>query len=159
MPTSQDFDPQKAIALVAVGTALAIILVRKIRHIASTAPPDPWPEEIDLAVKDRGAIPVCVNCLYPQEGHRWLCPHCAFPTGEYVTTMPYLQVFAVGEFFRRGVIGPPAMGFIGLAAFVFYSASQYAPFAPIYWFWMIRRASGKPICSEHRKDLKFEETA
>jgi hypothetical protein len=157
MSPAQDYDPQQTIALVALVAALAIYLFRKIREIASKTSPDPWPQEVDLAVKARDAVPMCINCLYPQEGHRWFCPHCAFPTGEYVTIMPYLQIFAVGEVFRRGVIGPPETGFARKAFFVIYSASEYVVFAPIYWFWMARKARGKPICRARRDDLKFEE--
>lgn len=152
-----EFDPQKAIALVAVGTALTIVLFRRVRAIASKTESDPWSQEVDLAVRDRGAIPVCTNCLHPQEGHRWLCPHCAFPSGEYVTTMPYLYVFAMGELFRRGVVGPPGTKLTHQAAFVFSAVCEYGPFAPIYWFWLMRRACGKPICVENRVELKFEE--
>ena len=150
----QEFDPQKIIALVVVGVALIIVLIRRFR---ASAPPDPWSSEIDQAVKARDAIPVCSNCLYPQAGHRWFCPHCAFPTGDYVTSMPYLQIFAIGEVLRRGVIGLPERGFARKAFFVIFSASEYLAFAPIYWFWMVRKAHGKPICQARRDELKFEE--
>ena len=159
MSPAQDFDAQKAIALVAGGLALAIFLFRKIRAMAAEAPPDPWPQEVDVAVKAREAIPVCTNCLFPQEGHRWFCPHCGYPAGEYVTTMPYLQIFAVGEVFRRGVLGPPEKGFARKAFLVIYSVCEYAIFAPVYWFWMVRKSRGKPICTARREGLKFDEAA
>ncbi len=159
MSPAPEFEPEKGIALVAAGAALVIILIRRIREIASRGSPDPWPQEVDLAVKARDAIPVCINCLYPQEGHRWFCPHCAFPAGEYVTMMPYLQIFATGEVLRRGVMGTPETGFARKALFVIYSASEYAFFAPVYWFWMVRKAGGKPICHARRQELKFEEGA
>jgi hypothetical protein len=159
MPPSPNIDPQKILAVVALAVALAIILIRWIREAASKAPPDPWPQELDLAVRAREATPVCINCLYPQEGHRWFCPHCAYPGGEYVTMMPYLQIFATGEVLRRGVIGPPEKGFARKALFVILSACEYAIFAPVYWYWMLRKSRGEPICLARRKDLKFEETA
>ena len=158
MPPAPDIDPQKIVAIVAVAVALAIILTRRIRELAAKIPPDPWSREIDLAVKAREATPVCVNCLQPQEGHRWFCPHCAYPSGDYVTMMPYLQIFATGEVLRRGVMGRPEPGVARKAFFVIFSASEYAIFAPVYWFWMVRKACGKPICHVRREPLKFEES-
>ncbi|HRJ47734.1 MAG TPA: hypothetical protein PKY38_10275 [Opitutaceae bacterium] len=65
--------------------------------------------------------------------------------------MPYLQVFVAAEVLRKGVIGAPERK-VGVNAFLaIYSIAQYSIFAPFYWFWMIRRASGKPICEEQRK--------
>jgi hypothetical protein len=119
--------------------------------------PDPWPSEIDAAVRSPVAVPLCVNCLYPQEGHRWFCPHCGFPSGDYIAAMPYLQVFVAGEALRKGVMGPPERR-VGVRVFlVVLSIAEYAVFAPVYWYWMIRRAQGKPICEERREAIMFEE--
>lgn len=57
--------------------------------------------------------------------------------------MPYLQIFTVGEVLRRGVTGPPEKGFAIKAGLVVYSLTQYAVFAPLYWFWMARKARGE----------------
>ena len=152
-------ESENLFALVAFGAAGIYFLVRWVMEYAAKAPPDPWPQEVDVAVKAREAVPVCVNCLHPQEGHRWFCPNCAYPSGDYVTLMPYLQVFAVGEVLRRGVIGPPEKGFGRKMFLVIYSASEYAVFAPVYWFWMWRKARGKPICRAQKTELNFEEPA
>ena len=115
--------------------------------------PDPWTAEIDAAIKDPAAVPLCVNCLFPQEPHRWFCPHCAFPTGDYVPLMPYLYIFPSAEILRRGVMGPPERR-VGVQLFlIVFAFSQYSVFAPIYWFWMYRRSTGRPICQEQRKDI------
>jgi len=140
-----------------LGVASILVLICRIREIASKIPPDPWPQEVDLAVRAKDAVPVCINCLYPQQGQRWFCPHCGCTTGEYVTMMHYLWVFPQGEVFRRGVIGPPEKNFALTLGYVLYSVTQYSIFAPIYWFWMVRKACGKPICQAQRKDLQFEE--
>jgi hypothetical protein len=69
--------------------------------------------------------------------------------------MPYLQNFAIGEMFRRGVLGPPEKG-VGRKAFlIVYAAAEYGPFAPVYWYWMIRKAKGKPICYTRREHFTF----
>ena len=128
------------------------------REFAEARRPDPWSTEVDAAVRESSAVPLCTNCLFPQEENRWFCPHCGFPTGDYVAVMPYLQVLVIGEVLRRGVMGAPERRigpnvFLGLLAL-----SQFAVFAPVYWFWMIRRAIGKPICVERRVPIVTDET-
>jgi hypothetical protein len=73
--------------------------------------------------------------------------------------MPYVTLFLDGELFRRGVMGPPEKRKVVLIFFVVYSVASYAFFAPLYWFWMIRRAQGKPICYEREWDFDIEESA
>jgi hypothetical protein len=134
-------------------------LARWMRCLWPTIPPDPWPKDIDAAVRLPDAVPLCIDCLYPQEAHRWFCPHCGKPTGDQVALMPYLQVFVMGQIFRNGVMGPPDRR-RGVQIFLFfYSAAEYGLFAPLYWFWMLRKAQGTPICHELRKDIPFEADA
>jgi len=71
--------------------------------------------------------------------------------------MPFLYIFPMGEFLRRGVIGPPEKGFWRKLFFVFYAMAQYSFFAPVYWYWMARKASGRPICQVRRKEILFED--
>jgi len=152
-----EMTPESIVGTISIVAALAMLLIRKLQEVASNVSPDPWPQEIDHEVKTPEAVPLCVDCLYPQDEDRWFCPHCGFPTGNYVTTMHYLHIFAMGEVLRRGVIGPPEKGPGRKMFFAIYSLSEYGPFAPIYWFWMVRKACGKPICQAHRKELEFEE--
>lgn len=118
---------------------------------------DPWPAEIDAAVRAPGAQPLCINCLYPHEGpHQWFCPHCKYATGDRVPLMSYLYIYPMAEMMRRGVMGSPerrvgTQVFLAAAALV-----QYSFFAPVYWFWMFRRARGRPICHERRVDIPEE---
>lgn len=150
-------DPELLVAVVGITTALVIIFIRWILELARNRPADPWPAGVDQAVRQRGAVPVCTDCLSPQVGHRWFCPHCGFPTGEYVTTMPYLYIFAQGELLRRGVTGPPDRGRCRPIAFALAALTQFSLFAPVYWFWMVRKARGKPICQVRRVDLPLAE--
>jgi hypothetical protein len=121
--------------------------------------PDPWPADVAERVREKSAVPLCLNCLFPQGPHTWFCPSCAFPTGDYVVLMPYLQNYAVGEVLRRGVSGPPERRRSVQLFLVVYSICEYAIFAPLYWYWMLRRARGKPIATEHRPELILDETA
>lgn len=129
------------------------------RSFAEASHPNPWPAEIEAAVRDPAAVPLCTNCLSPQELHRWLCPHCGFPSGDCVAVMPYLQIFVAGEALRQGVMGPPERRTGTQVFLVIYALSQFSVLAPIYWFWMVRRALGKPICVERRAPIANEETA
>jgi hypothetical protein len=147
----------ESIVLFFIGVTLGVKLIWKIREVASDVSPDPWSREVDLAVRAKDAIPVCMDCLYPQEERLWFCPHCGFPAGECNNVMPYLQIFSLGELLRRGVVGSPEKGLTLKLGFVLYSF-EYGLFAPIYWFWMERKACGKPICQAQRKELQFEET-
>jgi hypothetical protein len=120
-------------------------LARWLRR-ALTPTPDPWSAEVTTQVNSDSAVPLCPDCLLVQGPNRWFCPRCGFPTGDYVAVMPYLQVFVVGELFRRGVSGLPERR-KGVQCFlVIYSLCEYTIFAPVYWFWMYRRSRGGPIC-------------
>ncbi|ACB76884.1 hypothetical protein [Opitutus terrae] len=113
--------------------------------------PNPWPDEIEKAVRAPEAVPLCLNCLAPQTRDGWFCPHCAFPTGDYVAVNPFSQIFVLGELFRRGVTGAPEKR-VGVHLFLLVcSVTQYAAFAPVYWFWLWRRQLGRPICEPRRE--------
>ena len=87
----------------ALGTAIA----KWIRAWLATCPPDPWPPELDEAVRDPAALAVCHHCFAPQEDSGWFCRECGAATGPYNNTMPYLHIFSTGEVLRSGV-GPAA---------------------------------------------------
>ena len=157
MQPRSEITPESIVGTISLLAALTLLLIYKIREIAGQTSPDPRPQEIDRAVKASDAVPLCMECLYPQDERRWFCPYCGFPAGEYVTTMHYLYIFAIGEVLRRGVIGPPERSLGRKMFFVLCSVWQYSLFAPIYWFWMARKAYGKPVCQAQRKELQFEE--
>ena len=112
-------------------------LAMALRRLFERGPADPWPQEVDAAVRAGDASPVCLNCLRPQSEHYWFCKDCGFPGGEYMTVMPYLHVFPLGEMFRRGVLGPPERKPGALFGYVLVSWCEYAVFAPVYWFFLL----------------------
>lgn len=122
-----------------------------------TPPPDPWPAEVASAVNSNAAAPLCTNCLAEQPPHRWFCAHCGFPNGDQIAVMPYLHVFVIGEALRKGVMGPPEKR-RGVQLFlVLMSLAEYSLFAPVYWYWMYRRAVGRPINEERRPELTLDD--
>lgn len=159
MPSDVDYDPENFIGGVALAGALALAFVAWLHRQFQKMPKDPWPDEIDREVRSSEARPVCTNCLFPHAGHHWICPHCGFPGGEYLTVMPYLQVFPLGEFFLRGVTGAPERNAPKTIMFVIVALLNYNIFAVIYWYWMVRRAVGVPIREERRPELHFEDDA
>ncbi len=114
---------------------------------------DPWPADVDAAVRRPEAVPLCVNCLCPQGPHPHFCPHCAFPTGDRVALMHYLNVFVIGELVRQGVSGSPERRGGVQAFLVALGAVQYTFLAPVYWYWLWRRSRGQPICRGDRPPL------
>lgn len=131
-------------------------LARHLRKIFQRTP-DPWPEEITASVNAKTAIPLCTNCTFPQGPHSWFCPNCGFPTGDYVVLMPYLQNFVIGEVLRRGVSGAPERR-RGVQWFLaIYATVQYTIFAPVYWYWMARRAAGRPICPDPKIEIQVDD--
>ena len=50
---------------------------------------------------------LCTRCTAPVPDHFWLCPACGGATGEYVTVMPFMHIFAMGDLLRNGACGPP----------------------------------------------------
>ncbi len=69
----------------------------------------------------------------------------------------YLSVFVVGELVRQGVSGPPERR-RGVQAFlIVLGVVHYSVFAPVYWYWLWRRARGRPISSGARPSLPTDE--
>ena len=66
------------------------------------------------------------------------------------------KAFLNGELFRRCVMGAPENRKGVLVFLVVCSTASYTFFAPLYWFWMVRRAQGKPICHEREWDFEIE---
>lgn len=127
-------------------------LAHLLRAAIRSSPPDPWPEEVDAEVRGREAVPLCTSCLCPQNAAHWFCPHCGFPSGSYTVTMPYMNALIDGEFFRRGVSGPPEPGAGRQLFLALYSAAAYNIFAPVYWFWLYRKAQGRPLMPSCRRE-------
>ncbi|MEX0361531.1 MAG: hypothetical protein AB3N10_11170 [Allomuricauda sp.] len=95
-------------------------LYQYFKGILSYENPDPWGEDIDREVKSPYATELCLECLHPVTPYEYFCPHCNWPTGKYVSQMPYLYIFLEGAFLRSGVDGTVKLtGFkvLGLALF------------------------------------------
>ncbi|HEY4300119.1 MAG TPA: hypothetical protein VGM73_04560 [Candidatus Didemnitutus sp.] len=135
--------------LIGAGTGVLLVVIAKIREIAANAPPDPWSSEVAPESLE-ACDPLCPDCLTPHGLAHRFCPRCAYPVGDFTPLDPYFQNLVVGDLFRRGIAGPPEPGLGRQAFLVILSLNSYMIFAPLYWFWMVRKARGKPICQRVR---------
>ena len=121
---------------------LGELLVARLRAFLQKPPYDePWPKEIDDAVRSRDAAMICHHCLTPQTCRAWFCPECGAVVGPYNNSMHYLQIFSLGEVLRSGV-GPEArFTKLTVIGYVVLGLEQYSIFAPFYFFRIIRRRS------------------
>jgi len=100
--------------------------------------PDPWPAELDTAVRGPDAIPVCHRCMTPCDLPVWFCPACGAAVGPYNNVMEYINIFSVGEALRSGV-GPEAhFTPFRTVAYVSIGLIEYTVFAPLYFIRLYR---------------------
>jgi hypothetical protein len=99
---------------------------------------DPWGEEVDKALDQDDAVPVCHHCLAPQLHQGWFCPECGATAGPYCNYLPYVYIFSQGEVLRAGVTERFRRRPIIVIGYVLFSLSMYAIAAPIYWYFLFR---------------------
>lgn len=124
--------------IVAVG--IGIVVWRVIRWMAAPCVirPDPWPQEVELAIHDPAVEPACHRCLTPHPDERWFCPVCGAAVGPYNNYMPYLQLFSEGEVLRSGILDHYRRSIWVITGYVLLSLCLMSVFAPVYWFFLIR---------------------
>ncbi len=139
--------PPSSGAVIAALAVVALVVVLIIRWIRRAAPrPDPWGEEIERAVQEEDAVPLCPHCLAPQESDTWFCPACGSSIGPYNNVNPYLYAFSLGDLFRNGTTGWAAarpLVILGFLLLSFWACLAYAlpslqaiisdPVLVIYW--------------------------
>ena len=132
--------------------------------------PDPWSPEDAAAANAPDARKICLRCLQPQPRtpQSWFCPNCGEPDCDNVNK-PFLNIFSQGALLRRLVMGKPEKGLRGffekfflvlytivLFPYIFMLVSYTSAFELwlllipqiLYWYWMICKAVGKPICDD-----------
>ncbi len=115
-----------------------VIAGRAIRWWESLNTPDPWPEDMDVAVREDDALPVCHHCATPFEDQGWFCPSCGAAVGPYNNVMPYIRIFSQGEALRSGV-GPEAhFTPYRAVAYMAIGLAEFGLFAPVYYFRLYR---------------------
>jgi len=99
---------------------------------------DPWSPEVEEALHQADAVPLCHKCFTPQPPGSWFCQQCGSAVGPYNNWMPYVYVFSQGEVFRNGVTEKIRINALTVTGYLLFSLSSYIVFAPIYWFYLFR---------------------
>jgi hypothetical protein len=137
---------ERLAALVILGI-FGLAIYRVVLWLMEAKPTaDPWGEEINKAINEEDAVPLCHHCFTPQEHNGWFCPECGATVGPYCNYMPYVYVFAEGEVLRAGVterFRPRPLIVIGyllfsLGLFAFTGPMLFAVAAPIYWYFLFK---------------------
>jgi hypothetical protein len=120
--------------LILMGIIAAVIywIVRWVRQSPGPQTPNPWPEEVESAVQDPDAVPICHRCFTPQDHDGWFCPKCGTATGPYNNWMPYLNIFSEGEVLRAGILDHLRPGFLVRLGYVFFSVVVFLTTFPLF---------------------------
>jgi hypothetical protein len=122
-----------------MGFIAAVLLWRVFRwFFAKSTQPNPWDDATETRLHEPEAVSLCPRCLEPEKEGVQFCRDCGFPVGPYVTWMPYLYIFAIGDLLRTGVDRPLRASAPIIIFLLLISAGEYMVFAPIYWFFLIR---------------------
>jgi len=105
--------------------------------------PDPWGPEVDAAVNEPEAVPVCHRCFAPQDPESWFCPECGAAEGRYNNYLPFINIFSEGEVFRAGVSDNMRPNFLIVVGYLLISLSAYFVFAPVYWYFLFKNLSSR----------------
>ena len=115
--------------------SLASVITKRFREWwSSSDSPNPWPDEVDVALHEPDAVPVCFRCVTPCEDTEWFCPTCGAAIGPYNNVMPFIYIYSIGEALRSGV-GPEAhFTRFRTVAYIAIGLAQFGVYAPLYLF-------------------------
>jgi hypothetical protein len=99
---------------------------------------DPWGDEIDKALDQDDAVPLCHHCLTPQQHNGWFCPECGATVGPYCNYLPFVYIFSQGEVLRAGVTERIRRSPLIVIGLVLLSLTMFAIAAPFYWFFLFK---------------------
>jgi hypothetical protein len=125
-------------ALVFLGI-LGVVIYRVILWLREATPTaDPWGEEINQALKQDDALPLCPHCLTPQQHNGWFCPECGATVGQYCNYLPYVYLFSEGEVLRAGVTERIRRTPLIVIGYVLLPLSIFVIAAPVYWYFLFK---------------------
>ena len=116
------------------------VVIYLVVHWVMEARPtaNPWGTEIEEAVNDEQAVPLCHHCLTPQEHSGWFCPVCGATVGPYSNYMPYIYAFSYGEVLRAGITERIRRSAVIIIGLILLPLALVAIAAPIYWFFLFQ---------------------
>jgi len=135
-------DPAMVVGILGIAILVCFVLWRFIRWLFSGPPrPDPWSDEVAAEVAKDDAVPLCHRCLAPHDSHVDFCPDCGAPVGPYTNWLPYPYLFSIGHTLRIGASGDFRRSPLTIAGFFCLGIAEYALFAPVYWFMLLKGLS------------------
>ena len=137
--------PEYQVALLAVmglGLMGALAAIRWL--FSGPLQPDPWGEQIAVALDEPESAPVCHRCLTEQSSVAHFCPQCGAAVGECNNVLPFEQIFSEGEVFRNGTTLKVRPRFLVVTGYLILSLAAYTIFAPVYWFFFLRNLLRRP---------------
>jgi len=118
-----------------------------LREAART--PDPWGPELEAALEAPEAVPLCHDCLMPQQHNGWFCPECGAAVGRYCNWLPGVYIFSMGEAFRSGVTERFRLTWPIAAGYVLVSFHAFSCMAPICWIFLFKNLRENARNREH----------
>ena len=117
---------------------LGTVLVNGIRRWwKSLDRPDPWPAELDAAVRAPDAIPVCHHCTTPCSLPVWFCPACGASVGPYNNILPFVRIFSSGEVLRSGLQPTARFTLLTVPGYIFLAMHLVIFLAPFYYLRLV----------------------
>jgi hypothetical protein len=93
---------------------------------------DPWGADIEQAIEQEEAVPVCPHCLVPQRHNGWFCPECGFASSQYGNYLPSVYMFSIGDAVRDGVHRRSRWTPLLVAGYILLACAFLSILAPIY---------------------------
>ena len=100
--------------------------------------PDPWGPDVQAGLEAPEALPVCHDCLAPQDHIGWFCPECGAAVGKYCNYLPGVYIFSVGEAFRSAVTERFRLNWLTAVGYMAASFHVLSCLAAICWIFLFK---------------------
>jgi hypothetical protein len=97
---------------------------------------DPWSSEVDEAINQQEATPLCHHCLTPQDHNGWFCPRCGATVGPYSNYLPFVYLFSQGEVLRAGVTERLRHTPLIIMGYLLLPLGFFPMLAPLFVLWL-----------------------
>jgi len=131
--------PSEFKALVLGATVVTGLLAAHVLRVWRKRPvaPDPWGPDVAEALEKSDATPICTHCQCPHEASRWFCPECGRAVGQFISVMPPLCYFELGDSLREGSRGKFRPSSITVAGFVIFGLAAFAALTPLFFLYPV----------------------
>ena len=137
-------DSEMLVGLITIIVSILYALILLLKRL-TTGPvsPDPWDAETAAKLEDVNTQVLCHRCLVPNEPLANFCENCGAPVGKYTNYLPFPQLFSIGHALRVGADGEYKRSPMTVLGYFLLALAEYTVFAPVYWYWLLRRMPRK----------------